>query len=107
VWKFDPNLPGIAAREGNMRQLLSAVDTPVDYVYGECSSLVDAGRAQRIVGALPCGRGPFAVPNGHHHVMLDQPIALISTLRKLLERGPGDQILRGGARWCVSGGDND
>jgi pimeloyl-ACP methyl ester carboxylesterase len=88
AWKFDPNLPGIPAREGDMRQLLGTVTLPVDYVYGECSALVDANLARRIVGALPHGRGPFSIPGGHHHLMLDQPSAVIARLRALLDDAP-------------------
>jgi pimeloyl-ACP methyl ester carboxylesterase len=84
TWKFDPDLPGIPDREGNVRQLLSRVTTPVDYAYGARSSLVDARRAKRITEALPNARGPFVIADGHHHTMLDQPVALINLLRTLL-----------------------
>ena len=30
------------------------------------------------------GRRPIVIPNSYHHVMLDQPLALVSVLRALL-----------------------
>jgi pimeloyl-ACP methyl ester carboxylesterase len=83
-WKFDPRLqePSAHARDGDA--LLRRVATPVDYVYGERSALIDVTQAQRITAALRHGRGPIAIPGGHHHLMLDQPLALIAGLRGLL-----------------------
>ena len=43
--------------------------------------------AERIVADLPDGRGPFAIPGAHHHMMIDQPLALIALLRGLLANG--------------------
>jgi pimeloyl-ACP methyl ester carboxylesterase len=42
-----------------------------------------------MVAALPDASGPIVIPNGYHHLMFDQPIALISTLRALLARRRG------------------
>lgn len=83
-WKFDPNLPAVRLREGNVEKLLSEISIPVDYICGQRSALVDSSRARRIVQRLPFGRGPIVIPDGHHHLMLDQPIALVSALRALL-----------------------
>lgn len=83
-WKFDPCMPGGLEREDDGERLLAAVRRPVHYVYGSDSAIVDAALAQRIVRLLPHGRGPIAIPGGHHHLMFDQPVALIATLRALL-----------------------
>lgn len=83
-WKFDSNLPPGGARETDGGQMLGRVTCPVDYLCGEASVVVSAERARRIVDALPRGNGPIVIPSGHHHLMFDQPIALISTLRALL-----------------------
>jgi pimeloyl-ACP methyl ester carboxylesterase len=60
-------------------------------VYGEHSALVQEQHARRIVAGLPDCRGPIAIPDGHHHLMLDQPQALIATLNALLARRAGEQ----------------
>ena len=81
-WKFDPKLPFAPGLTDSA--LLPAICVPTDYVYGELSAIVDAARARRITASLPRSRTPVAIPDAHHHVMLDQPLALISALHALL-----------------------
>ncbi|RJF91673.1 alpha/beta fold hydrolase [Noviherbaspirillum saxi] len=83
-WKFDPDMPTTGYREPDGEAVLARIDTPVDYICGERSAVVDAKRALRTVQALRTVRGPIMIPDGQHHLMLDQPIALITTLRALL-----------------------
>jgi pimeloyl-ACP methyl ester carboxylesterase len=64
--------------------LLDRIDLPVDYVYGEQSAVVAPGRARRIASRLRRCGGAIGIPQSHHHLMLDQPIALIAVLRALL-----------------------
>jgi len=51
---------------------------------GEASAVVSADRARRIVAAIAGARGPVTLPQAGHHLMLDQPLALIGALRALL-----------------------
>lgn len=83
-WKFDPLMPSGAGQEEDGDRLLAAVPCPVHCVYGAESAIVSPSLAQRIVRSLPQGHGPIAIPGGHHHLMFDQPVALIATLRALL-----------------------
>ncbi len=83
-WKFDPTMPSGLESGDDGDALLAAVTCPVHYVYGGSSAIVDAALAQRIVRQLPQGHGPIVVPGGHHHLMFDQPAALIATLQALL-----------------------
>ena len=85
-WKFDPDMPGGLAYEEDGDVFLPEVTKPVCVVYGEASAVGDAALAQRIVRKLPRGQGPIGVPGGHHHLMIDQPVALIALLRALLLR---------------------
>jgi pimeloyl-ACP methyl ester carboxylesterase len=87
-WKFDPKLPTVSEREGNVSQRMGEVTVRVDYLCGEHSRIVDLARAQRIVHSFREGLGPVVIPNAHHHLMLDQPIALVSALRALLAGAP-------------------
>lgn len=82
-WKFDPDLP-FAPGLMETAALLPTIRVPTDYIYGELSSIVDTARARRITAALPRPHAPIAIPDAHHHIMLDQPLALISALRALL-----------------------
>jgi pimeloyl-ACP methyl ester carboxylesterase len=48
------------------------------------SVVLSTERAQRIASSVSRVRGPIIVPQAHHHIMLDQPLQLISVLRALL-----------------------
>jgi pimeloyl-ACP methyl ester carboxylesterase len=85
-WTFDPKLP-FAPHSADGHEILRRVDVPVEIVFGELSSVVDLDRATATVAALPQGRGPIAIPQAQHHLMLDQPLALIAALRALLAGG--------------------
>ena len=83
TWCFDPTL-----RQHRPDPIdpdsLRRVQVPVDYVHAEASAVVSAERARRIADALPHGRGPITMPRAGHHLMLDQPLALVGVLRALL-----------------------
>jgi len=83
-WKFDGRLQGQDTHLCDGGAMLARVTTPVDYLRGECSALVTPEHAARIAAALPAIRGPIVIPGGRHHLMLDQPLTTISTLRALL-----------------------
>lgn len=85
TWRFDPMLRQIQAPEVDP-DLLGEIAMPVDYVHAEVSKVVSAERARHITRVLPRGRGPIAMPCAGHHLMLDQPLALIGVLRALLAR---------------------
>ena len=82
-WKFDPALPQIVGPIFNA-DILPTIKTRADFVYGARSALVDAARAVRITASLEHARAPVAIPDAHHHVMLDQPLALVTALMGLL-----------------------
>lgn len=83
TWKFDPNM-----WDKLDRALISAfyagphkVEVPLAHIYGDLSIL------QTIPGlqdAYPADGLLFGIPEAYHHVMLDQPIALVSAIRGLL-----------------------
>lgn len=83
-WKFDPSWPVGAHLEADGSELLPRINVPVHYVFAEDSRVVPAALARRIVSLLPQGHGPIGMPGAHHHMMIDQPEALIATLRGLL-----------------------
>jgi pimeloyl-ACP methyl ester carboxylesterase len=83
-WKFDPLLPVGAHLEPDGTELLPRVNVPVHYVWAEDSQVVPEELARRIVSLLPQGHGPIGMPGTHHHMMIDQPEALIATLRALI-----------------------
>jgi pimeloyl-ACP methyl ester carboxylesterase len=83
TWKFDPALPhGTPELDGPA--LLGRIKVPVSYICGECSVIVDGARARRIAQHLPGRREAVVVPQAGHHLMLDQPLALVAALRAVL-----------------------
>jgi pimeloyl-ACP methyl ester carboxylesterase len=87
TWKFDP------AKGKNFtihfeRDLLRAARCPLAFIYGENSSFA-AGDSLQHLRDQAKGRSPFVMmPNAYHHLMMDQPIAFISSLRTLLSCWP-------------------
>ena len=81
-WKFDPNLQ--AAFIQDPHALLQRIRIPLDIVHGGSSSVMTRERARACVKVLPHGRGPITIPGAHHHMMFDQPVALVAALRALL-----------------------
>jgi pimeloyl-ACP methyl ester carboxylesterase len=86
-WCADPALPFVTS-EPDGDALLARIALPVDYVFGEESAVVEPWRAERIASRLHRCRGAIGIPESHHHLMLDQPLALIAVLRALLASRP-------------------
>ena len=83
TWQFDPALArGMPAKP--LEDFAGRLNMRVDLVRGEFSSVLDAPRAALIAALLPRCRGPIEIPQAHHHLMLDEPLALVATLRSLL-----------------------
>jgi pimeloyl-ACP methyl ester carboxylesterase len=58
----------------------------VAIIYGADSALITPARAAAMAALLPAGHGPYALAGAHHHLMLDQPLALAALLLELLAR---------------------
>lgn len=87
VWKFDPLLPG-GHTELDGAALLAATRAPLDIVIGERSGLIEPERLRLMLDRAPRSRGPVIIPEAHHHIMFDQPLALVSALRTLFALAP-------------------
>lgn len=61
-----------------------AVTVPLSYVHGDRSDVVDAADIARCQELLATCGPPIAIPLAHHHVMLEQPVALVAALTALL-----------------------
>lgn len=86
TWKFDPYCaaPDLVVADQHESDMLRQIDVPVDYLHGERSAIVSRAFAARIAGCIRNGRAPVAIPDAQHHVLLDQPLALVAALRALL-----------------------
>lgn len=82
-WKFDTALPA-ARLEFGTQAALRRVEVPIDYIGGARSVICNAERLMHIETAIGQGRRAVVIPEAHHHIMLDQPLSLVSALRALL-----------------------
>ena len=82
-WKFDPGIFASIDKE-QLRDELRGLAVPVDFVRAAHSEAVDDTAMAAFVANMPfCGR-PVTVPLSHHHLMIEQPVALVSALGGLL-----------------------
>lgn len=82
TWKFDPR----AFREArlSMGEQLAAARCRLALIYGENSEILTSDTAQ-YMSELTDGRMPtIPIPEAHHHLLLDQPLAFVAALRALL-----------------------
>jgi hypothetical protein len=57
------------------------------HIYGADSLIIQRRKAGEM-SFLPASVREIEIPNSHHHVMIDQPLALVSALRTLLATWP-------------------
>ena len=84
TWKFDPAMQSHLFINRDADRLLPAVSVSVDVVHGSLSEVVPDDLARRVHACLGNPGKRVCIPGGHHHLMLDQPTALIATLQALL-----------------------
>lgn len=83
TWRFDPFLwSEFEAQDGT--DLLAASRCPVALMWGERSTLMPEALVAEMVRRLPPGTPLIPIPDAGHHVMADQPLALVAALRALL-----------------------
>jgi pimeloyl-ACP methyl ester carboxylesterase len=93
TWKFDPGM--FAHRSGPSRPSafgpeLARASCRLAIVNGERSAIVDdevIAHMQQLVAGSPASAAgvPFVkVPDAHHHLLLDQPLATVTALRAIL-----------------------
>ena len=87
VWKFDPALDPRLTNDPE-QIIPPGITTPIDFVYGECSDVVDRSLPAQVAAYFPnCGR-PVCIPQMHHHFVLEHPTIFVAVLRSLLSRTP-------------------
>lgn len=79
-WKFDTRLRGVFGARLNGPDL-RAIACPVTYLRGALSVTVPAGDLPKLAALLPDGARMGEIPEAHHHVMLDQPLAVVMAIR--------------------------
>jgi pimeloyl-ACP methyl ester carboxylesterase len=86
TWKFDPSCaaPSLVVAAQHESEMLRQLTLPVDFIFGERSAIISRPFAQRVGACIRNGRAPIEIPDAQHHILLDQPLALVATLRALL-----------------------
>lgn len=89
TWKFDPTMWEKLDRKGfeDAGGRAPTVRVPMVHIYGAQSSII-ARRKGGERGFLGPEVREIEIPQSEHHVMIDQPLALVSSLRTLLAVWP-------------------
>jgi pimeloyl-ACP methyl ester carboxylesterase len=85
-WCFDPRRVTVGQHRSD--DAVDAVRCPLAYFYGGRSALVTPAVLANSLAIFPAGTPVVAIPDAAHHVLLDQPLALVSSLRTLLTCWP-------------------
>jgi len=89
TWRFDPGLWTKLDRGGMIAFDPSTVTIPVVHVFGDRSEIIrrhgpGSWRRAKIPDTIP----KIVIPDSEHHIMVDQPLALVAALRSLLAVWP-------------------
>lgn len=88
AWKFDPNMwEKLDRTDGLMGGKMPRLEVPVIHIYGEKSRIIER-RAAGEPSFLDDQVIEIEIPDSHHHVMIDQPLALVAALRSVLATWP-------------------
>lgn len=83
TWRFDPGFfTRIAAWDS--WAAIQAPACPLAFIYGEHSRIVPPELRARQRAHAPSGTPFVSIPNSHHHVLIDQPLALIAAIEIFL-----------------------
>jgi pimeloyl-ACP methyl ester carboxylesterase len=81
-WRFDPGFFTRIERWDSW-PAIAAPACPLAFVYGELSHIATSEVVAKQRAHAPPGTPFIALPQSHHHLMIDQPLALVSVLRAL------------------------
>jgi pimeloyl-ACP methyl ester carboxylesterase len=87
TWRFDPKVAPVGP--GNAALTLAEAACPVAIGWGADSALVTPAVARTVCELAGAAAPRIEIPAARHHVMVDQPLALVSALRGLLQTWPG------------------
>lgn len=86
TWRFDPRVADI--HPGNAARSLQAAACPIAVLWGGDSELVTPEVAAYMATLAAPDAPHIEIPAARHHVMVDQPLALVTALRGLLATWP-------------------
>ena len=83
TWKFDPAVFSISMHD-RMFDFLSHVRTRVAMLRGAYSTVVPPETAEEMYELVARSAPVVEIPEAHHHLILDQPLAFVAATRALL-----------------------
>lgn len=87
MWRFDPEQAGSVEIE-ERRAYLANPQCPIALMRGELSGIFSDETLDYMRQVAPPGTPMLATPGADHHVMLDQPLAFVASVRGLLAAWP-------------------
>jgi pimeloyl-ACP methyl ester carboxylesterase len=87
TWRFDPRL-AIGRPRVRVAKCLAGTRSPLAFISGARSPVTNAAVETFVRGAAPCGAPWIEIPDSDHHVLVDQPLALVAALSALFECWP-------------------
>jgi pimeloyl-ACP methyl ester carboxylesterase len=84
TWKFDVEARGASHHEEPLADYLTGLDCQKALIYGADSAMVTPDITQYLLNLFaPCD-SIVCIPEAHHHLHLDQPLAFVASLRTIL-----------------------
>ncbi len=92
IWRFDPQLWMRIDQIRTFEPEKALVDAkcPMAFIWGERSQLIPTAALDFTRMHIPGGTPMVAVPDADHHLMLDQPLATIASMRTLFATWPAE-----------------
>jgi pimeloyl-ACP methyl ester carboxylesterase len=87
TWKFDPFLWAKLDRSA-MQAVAHQHRVPMAQIVGARSAIMQRREMGQQADFLPTGVPQITIPDSEHHIMVDQPLALVASLRTLLALWP-------------------
>jgi pimeloyl-ACP methyl ester carboxylesterase len=86
TWRFDPFLWAHLDR-GDMTEADGSRAAPMIHIHGDNSAIIKRHPGQER-GGIPASVPTIVIPDSEHHIMVDQPLALVAALRAALALWP-------------------
>ena len=89
-WRYrqDPNMRSKTPLDGDLIPRIAEAACPLAFIRGARSGSVDDEIWDAQKACAPAGTPFVEIPDAHHHLMIDQPLALIASMRALLQCFP-------------------
>jgi len=90
TWRFDPYLFAKIPKtfQDEVAAALPAARCPLALIWGDRSALMEGRFLEHTLNAAPIGTPKIVMPEAAHHLFLDQPLAMVASLRSLFAAWP-------------------